>query len=183
MGTASTMSQTNRSRCGCRSGRSGDRAGRAAVSFVISHTGRPGINSSFHTPKVLSSFHTPDVKIRHFKHRPALWITRQLIRHFTHRHSSLHTPVFVISHTDFVNLSRFLIIFQYLKESPKTCNSILTLFNSLAALQAASNGIGLTADNHHAPLRPVGANPRPPPQKGLRTHQKQTCLSETPPLL
>ncbi|NDW46360.1 site-specific DNA-methyltransferase [Ruegeria sp. PrR005] len=39
MGTASTISQTKRSRCGCRSGKSGERAGRAALSFVISHTG------------------------------------------------------------------------------------------------------------------------------------------------
>src|SRR6056297_2649167 len=94
-GTASTISQTNKSFCGWRSGSRGERA------FVISHTTGPSQVSSFHTPKCLwitfyqdSSFHTPRFVISHTTgpsqvssfHTPkCLWIT-------FYQDSSFHTP-------------------------------------------------------------------------------------------
>ena len=134
LGTASTISHTKRSRCGCRSGKSGERAGRAALSFVISHTGFALEIRHFTHHNLLSSLHTPVVKIRHFTHRLSLWITWPLFRHFTHRLSSLHTPSFVTSHTDFGKSGRFSVFFQKVTGRAKMCNSILTIFNSLTAL-------------------------------------------------
>lgn len=181
MGTASTMSQTNRSRCGCRSGRSGDRAGRPTGSFVISHTKRIGRNSSFHTPDRLSSFHTPDVKIRHFKHQLHLWITFLVIRHFTHHNSSLHTPIFVISHTDSEKSGCFSLVFQWFTSPLKTCNSLLTQFNSLAALQAAYMASAFRPITIMRPFAPLGRTRAPHHKKasGL-TKSRTACRKRRP---
>ena len=170
--TASTISQTNRSRCGCRSGRSGERAGSTALSFVISHTiFRLRVRHFTHL-ELLSSFHTPAVKIRHFTHRFNLWITLQALRHFTHHDSSLHTPSFVTSHTDFGKLTRFSMSIQTVTRRSKSCNSILTLYNSLTALRAAMR--------RHRPSRPI-IYIRPFAQKGepAPPHQKKR-LQDSP---
>jgi hypothetical protein len=176
------MSQTNRSRCGCRSGKSGERAGSTALSFVISHTRILFAVRHFTHLGLLSSLHTPVVKIRHFTHRLSLWITLQALRHFTHRLSSFHTPSFVTSHTDFGKSARFHMHFQHVTAPSKLCNSILTLFNSLTALRAASK--------RHRPSRPItimrpfapmGRTRAPHHKRGFRTHQKQMCKSQTRP--
>ena len=168
-GTASTMSQTNKSRCGCRSGKSGERAGSTALRH-------------FTHLALLSSFHTPIVKIRHFTHRLSLWITLQALRHFTHHDSSFHTPSFVTSHTDFGKSARFNMVFQTVIDRTESCNSILTLYNSLTALRAAST--------RHRPRRPItymrpfaplGRTRAPHHKRGFRTHQKQMRKSERRP--
>jgi len=182
LGTASTMSQTNRSRCGCRSGRSGERAGSTALSFVISHTRILLEVRHFTHLVLLSSFHTPVVKIRHFTHRFNLWITLQALRHFTHRDSSFHTPSFVTSHTNFGKSARFIMVFQSVIARSKLCNSILTLFNSLIALRAASKRHRPNRPiSYMRPFAPMGRTRAPHHKRGFRTHQKQMRKSERRP--
>ncbi len=176
------MSQTNRSRCGCRSGRSGERAGSTALSFVISHTRILLEVRHFTHLALLSSFHTPAVKIRHFTHRLSLWITLQALRHFTHHDSSLHTPSFVTSHTDFGKSARFNMVFQSVIDRMESCNSILTLYNSLTALRAASKRHRPSRPiTYMRPFAPLGRTRAPHHKRGFRTHQKQMRKSERHP--
>ena len=182
LGTASTISQTNRSRCGCRSGRSGERAGSTALSFVISHTSFRLRVRHFTHQTSLSSFHTPVVKIRHFTHRFNLWITLQVFRHFTHQDSSFHTPPFVTSHTDFGKSGGFFVVLQTITSHPKSCNSILTLFNSLTARRAASKRHRPSRPiTYMRPFAPMGRTRAPHHRRGFRTHQKQMRKSERRP--
>ena len=181
-GTASTMSQTNRSRCGCRSGRSGERAGSTALSFVISHTRLLLKVRHFTHLALLSSLHTPIVKIRHFTHRLSLWITLQALRHFTHPDSSLHTPSFVISHTDFGKSARFSSAFPTVIVRLESCNSILTHYNSLTALRAASKRHQPNRPiTYMRPFAPLGRTRAPHHKRSFRTHQKQMRKSEGRP--
>ena len=99
LGTASTISQTKRSRCGCRSGSNGERdEGRG--SFVTSPTRKPQNLSSFQTPcdSIItlhtngqdSSFHTPSQSVDNVAstsslHTPRFVTSHTIFRHFTHR--------------------------------------------------------------------------------------------------
>lgn len=83
---------------------------------------------------------------RHFTHQPSSFVTSHtecpvdnslFFRHFTHQTSSFHTPSFVTSHTEYAKTGGFTLLFQRLTSRLESCNSILTLYNSLTAQRAA----------------------------------------------
>ena len=104
-------------------------------------------------------------------------------RHITHRDSSFHTPTIVTSHTNYVFSRRLILCIQKFIRRPKTCNSILSQFNSPADHRSAKWHRPFWPINMPAPPRVLDASPRPPPLSRFETHQKQMRLSKAHPCL
>jgi len=74
------------------------------------------------------------------------------------------------------------VVFQTVTKSADSCNSLITLYNSLTALRAASKRHRPNRPiTYMRPFAPMGRTRAPHHERGFRTHQKQMRKSERRP--